>query len=248
MTNMISGLMGFLLAIGMIFVGVAITILIKDRKKPERYITEEDIPEKIIKSFKHRHKEFSDENISVLVKGLVDFFNLKIFRDKYIEKGVVRGEFKLEMISESVDLIWHEFILNTKEYAEFNKKFFRSFLNHIPHVDITENERNKNEKEMIDLVKYAIIKGVIKSDTKLLYADEEVLNKKKNKIEEIKEECRKPLILWSGLFLIAFAEEYEIKAKNSSDSGGGDTSTMASVSTSSGDSDGGCSGCGGCGD
>lgn len=247
---MISGLIDFLTGFGFIFIGLIIAtiiVLVKKDTKVNRYVRIDDIPEKIIKSFKHRHKEFSDKDVSVLVSGLVDFFNLKIFRDKHIKNKKLKGEFKLEMISESVDLIWHEFILNTKEYTEFNKKFFNSFLNHIPHVDINEKEREKNETEMIDLLKYAIIKGVIKGDTKLLYADEEILKKKNTKIDEVKKVCSEPVSLWSGVFLLAFAETYEVKTKKSSD-GGGDSGTISSTSNSDGGSDGGCSSCGGCGD
>ncbi len=37
----------------------------------------------------------------------------------------------LQMI-ESIDIVWHAFILHTKEYAEFCGKFFGRFVHHLP--------------------------------------------------------------------------------------------------------------------
>ncbi|WP_339197576.1 hypothetical protein [Aeribacillus sp. FSL k6-2211] len=63
-------------------------------------------------------------------------FNWRLFELKryFLLAGILKS---VPMFSDEVDEIWHEMIMFTKEYENFSKKFFGSFLHHSPNVERT---------------------------------------------------------------------------------------------------------------
>lgn len=64
---------------------------------------------------------------------------------KYL-KLIILGHKNIAMTSRSVDLIWHQFILFTKEYHEFCNRFFGRYLHHVPETEsrpIKSEDKNK---------------------------------------------------------------------------------------------------------
>ncbi len=66
---------------------------------------------------------FSTEQTSMVLEGLRAWFQLV----------AANPGTKLGMPSRAVDSAWHEFILLTKNYADFCDKAFGKFLHHVPH-------------------------------------------------------------------------------------------------------------------
>ncbi len=54
---------------------------------------------------------------------------------------IVKGH--LGMTSVKVDTLWHQFVLFTKQYADFCRDYLGSFLHHSPHVSTTPEDRKK---------------------------------------------------------------------------------------------------------
>lgn len=54
---------------------------------------------------------------------------------------IVKGP--LGMGSPEVDEVWHQFILFTREYADFCQNYLGSFLHHSPHTSSTSGERKR---------------------------------------------------------------------------------------------------------
>lgn len=66
---------------------------------------------------------FSTEQTGMVLEGLRAWFQL----------NAANPRAKLGMPSKAVDTAWHEFILLTKNYADFCDKAFGKFLHHVPH-------------------------------------------------------------------------------------------------------------------
>ncbi len=59
---------------------------------------------------------------------------------------IILGHKNVAMTSKSVDIIWHQFIIFTKEYHEFCYKFFGRYLHHVPETSSTPikvDDRNR---------------------------------------------------------------------------------------------------------
>lgn len=57
--------------------------------------------------------------------------------------------------TQTIDNVWHTFILFTKEYDSFCKEYFGKFIHHNPDVDInesTKSENNRTYKLLYDIV------------------------------------------------------------------------------------------------
>jgi hypothetical protein len=57
---------------------------------------------------------------------------------------------RLPMGSESVDKVWHQFILFTKEYTNFCNKYLGGYMHHTPNTKYT-NSHSISNKRFIDL-------------------------------------------------------------------------------------------------
>ncbi len=68
------------------------------------------------------------------------------------------GHKNIPMTSRSVDIIWHQFILFTKEYHEFCNRFFGRYLHHIP--ETSSNQIQPDEKNKI----FEVYKEVFNDD------------------------------------------------------------------------------------
>ncbi|NGN97884.1 hypothetical protein G5S52_09510 [Grimontia sp. S25] len=78
---------------------------------------------KVIKTKVHqRYPHLTDENLSLVIDGLKEYFFL-------CHEGNKR---MVAMPSQVVDVAWHEFILFTREYKGFCDKAFDRFLHHTP--------------------------------------------------------------------------------------------------------------------
>ncbi len=69
------------------------------------------------------YPELSGEQIGMILQGLRVWFQLV----------AANPSTQLGMPSHAVDTAWHEFILITKNYADFCEKAFGKFLHHTPH-------------------------------------------------------------------------------------------------------------------
>lgn len=256
-SNVIIGAIGLLFA----FVFVLNKWMCSPRKKEEnqqkkcqekdnsiKYVTREDIPDVVVQSFAKKHTEFSIEQVEIIVSGLVDFFRLKNLKDIEEKKQKLKENIKLVMLSNSVDLLWHEFILHTQEYHNFNNKCFITFLHHSPYENITKEEYASRVEKMKCFIQYAMAKDVIQQDTNLLAADILVLNKENSETEKVRKEC---FDLEMGLKekMIIVAAFTALYIEHQRDNGGGDSNVSNTSTTgSNSDSDGGGGSCGGCGD
>ena len=76
------------------------------------------IPKKIQTTYPH----LSSQDISLVLKGLREFFLL----------CHLAGYHTVSLPSQVVDVAWHEFILSTRDYETFCRKSFGRFLHHTP--------------------------------------------------------------------------------------------------------------------
>lgn len=60
----------------------------------------------------------------------------ELIKFMYIAK---ESEGVVPLASKTIDSIWHEFILMTRDYQDFCEHYFETFLHHIPSKDFNEN-------------------------------------------------------------------------------------------------------------
>lgn len=80
---------------------------------------------KFVKDRCQKKYSYSDEKINLLV----DEFK------KYIALCILFPNTQLEMFSEDVDNVWHEFILFTQQYHKFCNTYSGKYIHHSPHID-----------------------------------------------------------------------------------------------------------------
>lgn len=61
---------------------------------------------------------------------------------QYFLAHLKSGRKYVSMPSQAVDEVWHDFILNTKEYARFCKGAFGQFMHHTPAVVMSSNKKS----------------------------------------------------------------------------------------------------------
>jgi hypothetical protein len=120
--------------------------------------------DKMTKTYPH----FTRKETSLVSRGLRQFFNAYL-------RG---GRRNVSMPSEAADVLWHEFILYTKEYQAFCDRAFGRFLHHTPAVMLSPQLRSSNEglrrvwwqccqEEAIDPAKPSRLPLLFALDTKL---------------------------------------------------------------------------------
>ena len=80
-------------------------------------------PEGIKEKVRKVYPQLSDEDLQAVMKGLREYFHVINLAGK--NKVVA-------MPSQVIDVAWHEFILFTKDYANFCKKALGRFIHHTP--------------------------------------------------------------------------------------------------------------------
>jgi hypothetical protein len=90
-------------------------------KKRLDFINSYHIPEPILQKFLAHYPDLTDKQVQEVIKALKIYFKCYALKNEYIA-----------MPSKVVDMLWHEFILNTREYQQFCQQAFRKFLHHTP--------------------------------------------------------------------------------------------------------------------
>ena len=92
------------------------------------------LPKGIFESLTRKYPHLEPKDCQLVSRALRQYFlaHLKSGR-KYVS-----------MPSQAVDEVWHDFILNTKEYAKFCQGAFGQFMHHTPAVVMSSN-RKSNE-------------------------------------------------------------------------------------------------------
>lgn len=96
--------------------------LSKRHLKREEYINKLEYSDILFIRLKKYYTELNDKQINQIIDNLKSFF-LLVLNNK--------GK-QVAMPSQAVDVAWHEFILCTKDYADFCQKAFGKFLHHTP--------------------------------------------------------------------------------------------------------------------
>ncbi len=109
-----------------ITLGLVIFLLLAYKKYTSRqklaYIDSYAFHKGLIVKFKKLRPELSDEQVGVITLALKDYFKIC---------QMAKQDF-VAMPSQIVDVLWHEFILFTRQYQRFCKSAFGSYLHHTP--------------------------------------------------------------------------------------------------------------------
>ena len=169
-------------------------------------ISEYKFPEVVLKRAKEELK-CGDEEIEIVSVSLLTYFSfLKKIGD------YPTGPF--EMIDKSADILWHNFLLDTREYMKFCSEYVGRYIHHTPYIEdkrLSEEEilsikmKYKNElngdpglnqraekayvriKEVDDLAIYSLI-GVLSYE---ILEDQEIakIKAEQHRIEQLSSSC-----------------------------------------------------------
>jgi hypothetical protein len=89
-------------------------------------------PPGVFEKFKQKYPDFDAKQVQLVARGLRQFFLA------YLKSGCRR----VAMPSQVVDDLWHEYILFTREYANFCRLAFGQFLHHTPAVKMSDARAN----------------------------------------------------------------------------------------------------------
>jgi len=104
----------------------------KRNRERMNFIDDYKIPAPIIDKFHTHYPELNEAEIEKVISGLKDYFRCLVEKNTYIA-----------MPSKVVDMLWHEFVLNTREYKIFCDHAFGKFLHHIPDPPQTDFSEKK---------------------------------------------------------------------------------------------------------
>lgn len=102
------------------------------KKAREAHIRNFRFPKGIYAKVIKLHPQLSLRDMELVGAGLRQFFLA------YSKSG----EQYVSMPSQVADDLWHEFILYTKNYQEFNRQAFGKFLHHTPAAAVSSNEQS----------------------------------------------------------------------------------------------------------
>jgi len=91
-------------------------------QQKESFIETYVFPSFIEKKIKQNYSHLSESQVAQVLTGLRDFFHA-------CQRA---GKIMVGMPSQVVDVAWHEFILDTREYQYFCERAFDRFLHHTP--------------------------------------------------------------------------------------------------------------------
>ena len=115
--------MTFNFIIGIIIVVIIVLYLKKEkREKQRRFIENYRFSPALLKRVQQEHDYLRDEDMVKVARATKDYFLIC-----HMAKGKM-----VAMPSEIVDVLWHHFILFTREYESFCKQGLGRFLHHVP--------------------------------------------------------------------------------------------------------------------
>ncbi|WP_018691449.1 glycine-rich domain-containing protein [Algicola sagamiensis] len=92
------------------------------RKRRQNFIETYEFSAQFNEKLLERYPSLTHVQIHWIHQGLRNFMQLCL----------LSGRSKIAMPSKGIDVLWHEFILSTREYHEFSQKAFGRFLHHAP--------------------------------------------------------------------------------------------------------------------
>ncbi len=122
----------FIVVLLVLSVLAAIEWRFRRRKAREAHIRNFRFPKGIYAKVIKLHPQLSLRDMELVGAGLRQFFLA------YSKSG----EQYVSMPSQVADDLWHEFILYTKNYQEFNRQAFGRFLHHTPAAAVSSNEQS----------------------------------------------------------------------------------------------------------
>ena len=93
-----------------------------DAKKRESYLESYKFPQRLSETLLRTYPHLSSSDVELVIRGLREYF--------YVCN--IAGKRMVAMPSQAVDVVWHEFILFTREYDSFCQKGLGRFLHHTP--------------------------------------------------------------------------------------------------------------------
>lgn len=94
----------------------------KRQRQREAFIEHYRFPERLRSKLLQRYPHLTTEQGDKVLRGLREYFQL----------CRLAGKKRVAMPSQAVDVVWHEFILYTQQYAQFCRKGLGRFLHHTP--------------------------------------------------------------------------------------------------------------------
>lgn len=117
-------------------------------------IIKETVVERLMHELRKKYVGKSDNDLKIAINGFIEYVML-------IKET---GE-DVPMYSESVDFVWHTFILDTREYASFCDEQFGYFLHHVPNSSSSKKESfftnvKENEELKLLFMKFCKLRGI----------------------------------------------------------------------------------------
>ena len=119
-----------------LFLAVSLILVWRGYRRATRFefIRSYRFPKGLYAGLMRKYPHLRERDCQLVSRGLRLFF-LAYLRG---------GRRYVSMPSQAVDEVWHEFILNTREYAKFCKGAFGRFMHHTPAV-VMSSDRKSNE-------------------------------------------------------------------------------------------------------
>ena len=124
-------LLAFIFVIGLVLVYVLAKLVHARRTE---YIRNFSLPPGLYDKLREKHPQLSLKDCQLVGHALRQFF-LAYLRS---------GREHISMPSQSVDDLWHEFILYTRHYADFCRRAFGGFLHHTPAAALSSSGRSND--------------------------------------------------------------------------------------------------------
>lgn len=102
----------------------------RTRQRREAFIKQYAFPDALKRKLLEKHPQLTALQIDLVLGALRQYFLACLYANVVVRGGVVG------MPSRVVDEVWHEFILMSRDYADFCNRAFGSFLHHVPESDM----------------------------------------------------------------------------------------------------------------
>lgn len=102
------------------------------RLRRAEYIRTYKLPRGLLNKLSERRPNLTRKECALVSRGLRQYFVAYL----------MSGQKFVSMPSQIVDELWHEFILFTRDYEQFCKRAFGSFMHHTPAVALSENAKS----------------------------------------------------------------------------------------------------------
>ena len=109
----------------------------------------------VIRRFVRDYPEMAD-SAEIIFEDLMLFFWASKNHEEEKKMNPHRADLDFIYIMDEemkgIDLMWHIFLLYTKDYAEFCEKYFGQFLHHLP--EIVDPDETENQKFNLNLERF----------------------------------------------------------------------------------------------